>query len=64
MIANPQNTVFLSAVSFWEIHLKQSVGKLRLPADFDTRIKLEGFENLPLTERHTRLIADLPWASS
>ncbi|HEX4120274.1 MAG TPA: type II toxin-antitoxin system VapC family toxin [Verrucomicrobiae bacterium] len=30
-VRDPQNTVFLSAVSFWEISLKHSLGKLQLP---------------------------------
>jgi hypothetical protein len=31
MIGDPENTVFVSAVSLWEIWLQQSLGKLRLP---------------------------------
>ncbi len=30
-IRDPQNEVFLSVVSFWEISLKHSLGKLPLP---------------------------------
>jgi len=37
MICDPENTVFVSAVSLWEIWLKQSLGKLRLPVDFTGR---------------------------
>jgi PIN domain nuclease of toxin-antitoxin system len=61
LIGDPQNTVFLSAVSLWEIWLKQSLGKLRLPADFEARLALEDFEALPLTAAHTRQVALLPW---
>ncbi len=28
---DPENTVFVSAVSLWEIRLKQSLGKLQVP---------------------------------
>ncbi|MBM3861414.1 MAG: type II toxin-antitoxin system VapC family toxin [Verrucomicrobia bacterium] len=31
-ICDPQNEVFLSVVSFWEISLKHSLGKLPLPS--------------------------------
>jgi PIN domain nuclease of toxin-antitoxin system len=31
-VRNPQNEVFLSVVSFWEIVLKHALGKLPLPA--------------------------------
>ena len=30
-VRDPQNEVFLSAVSFWEISLKHNLGKLQLP---------------------------------
>jgi len=33
--ADSENAVFVSAVSRWEIWLKQGLGKLRLPADFE-----------------------------
>jgi PIN domain nuclease of toxin-antitoxin system len=61
LIADPENTVFVSAVSMWEIWLKQSLGKLRLPLDFDERLAAEPFENLPLTATQARRVALLPW---
>jgi PIN domain nuclease of toxin-antitoxin system len=61
MIADPENTVFVSAVSMWEIWLKQSLGKLRLPGDFDARLSAESFESLPLTASQTRQVSSLPW---
>lgn len=60
-ISDPGNTLFLSAVSLWEIWLKESLGKLRLPPDFDTRLAAESFENLPLTGSHARQVTLLPW---
>jgi PIN domain nuclease of toxin-antitoxin system len=61
MIADPENTIFVSAVSLWEIRLKQSIGKLDLPGDFNVRLKQEAFEWLPLTARQTEGGAGLPW---
>ena len=61
MIGDPENTVFVSAVSLWEIWLKQSLGKLRLPGDFTQRLAAESFENLPLRASQTRHVALLPW---
>ena len=61
LIADTANTVFVSAVSLWEIWLKQSLGKLRLPPDFEERLAAEGFESLPLMAAHTREVASLPW---
>ena len=57
----PENTVFVSAVSLWEIWLKESLGKLRLPADFEVKMADEPFENLPLSATHARQVALLPW---
>jgi len=61
IIRDPENTVFVSAVSLWEIWLKQSLGKLRLPDDFTERLAAESFERLPLTASHTRPVSLLPW---
>ena len=61
MISDPENTIFVSAVSLWEIWLKQSLGKLRLPANFTERLAGESFESLPLTASQTRQVSSLPW---
>jgi len=61
LIRAPENTIFVSAVSLWEIWLKQSLGKLRLPSDFEDRLAAEPFEALPLTSRQARHVALLPW---
>ncbi|MCU1235521.1 MAG: PilT protein domain protein [Candidatus Solibacter sp.] len=61
LIADPNNAVFVSAVTLWEIWLKQSLGKLQLPSDFETKLTEESFENLPLLAAHTREVASLPW---
>jgi PIN domain nuclease of toxin-antitoxin system len=61
LIANPEHAVFVSAVSLWEIWLKQSLGKLRLPSDFEERLAGESFERLPLLAAHAREVATLPW---
>lgn len=61
LIRDPRNVVFVSAVSIWEIWLKQSIGKLRLPDDFEPRLAEESFESLPLTAAQAREVARLPW---
>lgn len=61
LIRDPDNTVFVSAVSLWEIWLKQSLGKLRLPVDFTGRLAAESFESLPLLASHPRQVSLLPW---
>jgi PIN domain nuclease of toxin-antitoxin system len=61
LIREPENTIFVSAVSLWEIWLKQSLGKLRLPANFLERLAAESFESLPLTGAQTARIGNLEW---
>ena len=61
LVSEPENTVFVSAVSMWEIWLKQSLGKLELPLNFEDAISGGQFENLPLSAAHTREVANLPW---
>ena len=61
LIADPNNAIFVSTVSLWEIWLKHSIGKLRVPPDFDKRLAGESFEILPLNGVHARTVAELPW---
>ena len=61
LIADSGNTIFVSTVTLWEMWLKVSVGKLRIPSDIEARIREEGFELLPLSAAHARRVATLPW---
>ena len=51
--------------SFWEIAIKQSLGKLGLPAAVERylpeQMSLNGFETLAIKFRHVAGTADLPW---
>ncbi len=60
MIADPENTVFLSAVVVWEIRIKQGIGKLDLPNDFHEVLDNQRFPELPVTVGHAHAIAGLP----
>lgn len=61
LIADPENTIFVSAVSLWEIWLKVSMQKLEVPGDFEALLAEESFESLPLTAIQARGVANLPW---
>src|SRR4051794_18189062 len=61
LISNPEHDVFVSAVSLWEIWLKESLGKLTLPANFEEQLAAEPFQSLPLTGTQARQVALLPW---
>ena len=59
------NDCFVSFVSFWEIAIKVSLDKLRLPAAPDTylteQMSLNGFEGLEISFRQIMRCAKLPW---
>ena len=61
LIGDPETTIFLSAVSVWEIWLKHSLGTLSLPVNFEEKLANEFFENLPLTAGQVRQVPLLPW---
>jgi PIN domain nuclease of toxin-antitoxin system len=58
-IADPDNVVYVSAASIWEISIKQERGKLSVDdAVFD--VHLDGFEPLPITHADARMAGSLP----
>ena len=65
-IADPGNTVIVSAASAWEISTKHRIGKLPgvavLVADLDATISEQGFHGLAITVRHGQIAGALPGA--
>ena len=59
-ISNPRNEVFVSAVSIWEIGLKRSKGKLRIPDDFAEFLPQNGIQTLAFTGAHAQAAITLP----
>lgn len=61
---NPQNEMFLSPVSVWEIIVKNGIGKLPLPSPAEEFIALQRIkheiETLPLTEKAVFHLGALP----
>lgn len=60
-IASGENEIFVSAVSLWEIRLKESVGKIKTPKSLVKAIQDQGFNSLEVTWRHTDSINNLPF---
>ncbi|MGG6269803.1 type II toxin-antitoxin system VapC family toxin [Leptolyngbya sp. AN03gr2] len=64
IISDPENTIFVSVVSVWEIIIKQGTGKLILsePAEdyVPDRIRSNQFSTLSVEMRHILRIASLP----
>jgi PIN domain nuclease of toxin-antitoxin system len=59
-IADGKNLVFVSAVAIWEIRIKQALGKLAIPQNFQKVLNAQPFEKLDITVEHAHAIKDLP----
>jgi PIN domain nuclease of toxin-antitoxin system len=64
LLTDPDNTVYFSAASAWEISIKYGNGKLKLPADPATfvpdRLRRANFNWLEINHGHALAVADLP----
>lgn len=61
LIGDPENHILYSTVSLWEIRLKQSLGKLKVPASLTEALEAQAFDVLPLRAQHTEGLVGLPW---
>lgn len=64
-IEDPAHEKFVSAVCLWEIALKLSLGKLKLPRPFDEifpqQLELNGFALLSISCAHLHQLSTLPF---
>jgi PIN domain nuclease of toxin-antitoxin system len=60
VITNPEILIFVSAISAWEISIKQSLGKLIAPSNLEEALRFSRFEVLSMTLAHGIKVADLP----
>jgi len=59
-IRSPENDVYLSAASIWEIGIKQGLGRLRVPESASVAALRLGLQPLPITFEHAEATATLP----
>ncbi len=60
-IASPENEVFVSVASLWEISIKVALGKLQLSLQpIDAFLDASGFEGLTILPRHAIAAGALP----
>ena len=59
-MVDPDNEVFVSAVTAWEISIKTAIGKLRAPSDLHEQIQRLRFRRLPITFEDGIAVRDLP----
>ena len=60
-ISEGTNPVFISAAVIWEITIKQSLGKLKIPDEFETVLEHQGFEYLDINASHAYATGRLPF---
>lgn len=60
IISNPENAVFLSAASVWEIVIKTKIGKFKPPKSWKETIYKSRFEILPIYLEPLFILEGLP----
>jgi len=60
-ISNPVNEIYLSAVSAWEIAIKNSLSSLNAPSDIEAIAERKGFLALPISLFHGEQAGSLPF---
>ena len=61
IISNPENSIFVSHASYWEIAIKVSIGRLTFPLEsIESELQINGFELLTIKTSHILYSASLP----
>jgi PIN domain nuclease of toxin-antitoxin system len=65
LLADGEEEIYFSAVSAWEVSIKASLGKLRLPGPPETyvpkRLAEQAIQPLPVYHHHALKVHSLPW---
>ena len=61
VIADPDNEVFVSAASGYEIAIKRALGKIEIMDSLTDEVDKEGFVHLPVTFFHAEQAGKLPF---
>ena len=56
-----EEKVYVSIATFWEIAIKNSMGKLKLGVPINELMNQCGFEILPIKDNHLAQLTLLPW---
>ena len=60
IISDKNNDIFISSASFWEMAIKQGIGRISLPHNLMEATAAEGFKLLPILPEECLGVADLP----
>lgn len=59
IIENTDNDIFFSAMSIFEITIKESIGKLKFAPDFTNHLEESGLQSLPFLSDHANWLRTL-----
>lgn len=60
IIENGDTDIYVSSASVWELRLKESRGKLKIPENFETILLEENILELPIKWIHSKVSTELP----
>jgi PIN domain nuclease of toxin-antitoxin system len=60
IIQNENNIIYVSIATLWELQIKESINKIKLPDDFFDVLTEAGYEILPITVQHLKELKVLP----
>lgn len=60
VITDGEHLVFVSAATIWEIRIKEALGKLKIPRNFQKVLRDQPFEMLDITTDHAHAVGALP----
>lgn len=60
-VEDEDQDVLVSMATAWEIAIKQSLGRLDVPADLPQQLERHSFDLLPITLSDASTVALLPW---
>ena len=60
ILSNPENEILVSVASIWEIAIKLSLKKLKIPDNFRLKIREIGFNILPIDFDAAWKVSELP----
>ena len=58
-IQNPENIKYISIASFWEIVIKNGIGKLQIDSSFEELFHLSGYRHLSVSFYHLEKLRNL-----
>lgn len=61
IIAERSNHIYISSASFWELAIKESIGRIKIPNTLLETLDKEGFKSLEITAADALAVSDLPF---